>query len=388
MEDLDYIREEIDKIDEELVKMFEKRMELVLKVAEYKKGNNIPILNSEREKQIIDKNMKRLKNKNLTNSLEEFLEDTMRISRKYQCKILSTSIESEVIDFQKEIEKGTQNKRKSDCMGAFPGVPGSFSEQAFIEFFGKDIKRCSVNNFEDVFKALYDEKIDYGVLPIENSSTGGIAEVYDLIRKYGFHIIGEKIIKVDHNLLAINGAKIEDIEEVYSHPQGFSQSCEFLKNYPDWKLIPYINTATSAKFVKDSNSKTKAAIASKKAAELYNLNVLKEGINFNNKNFTRFIVVGRDLEINKQCNKISVVFSILHKVGSLYNILEKFAVSGLNLLKIESRPILGKSWEYFFHVDFQGNLEDEVVRNTIISIKENCSYFKLLGNYRGDSSDI
>lgn len=379
MEDLNYLRNKIDKIDEELVSLFERRMEIVKRVAEFKNQNNLPILNEEREKQVIQKNISKLKDNQYACELEEFMSDLMQISKKIQREFINNKCNS--------IEKYKDSSLKdkyNNCVCAFSGVRGCFSEQALDEFFGENVKKYSVKSFEDVFKALNRNEISYGVLPIENSSTGGILEVYDLIKKYGFYINGEKIIKVDHNLLAIDGTTIEDIEEVYSHPQGFSQSCKFFENHPKWKLIPYFNTAVSAKYVKEANSKNKAAVASKKAAEIYGLNILKENINFNHNNYTRFIIIGKKLEVDEFCNKISIVLSISHTSGTLYNVLKYFAQNNLNLLKIESRPILNKPWEYFFYIDFEGNLEDKNTKNAISAVKENCSYFKVLGNYKSD----
>jgi chorismate mutase/prephenate dehydratase len=286
------------------------------------------------------------------------------------------------------ISRKFQSSRLRSFSVGFPGKPGSFSEQALVEFFGEKVERVTMRDFEDVFKALQDETIEYGVLPIENTSTGGIAEVYDLIRKYGFYIIGEKIIKIDHNLLAIKGAKLEDIREVYSHPQGFSQSCEFFKQHANWKLIPYVNTATSAKLVKDQNEISKAAVASKKAAELYGLTILEKNINFSNHNYTRFIIVRKKIETDPSHDKISIVFSLPHKAGSLYHVLQHFSDNGLNLLKIESRPILDKSWQYFFYIDFQGNLQEATTKTAISALEKHSNYFRLLGNYKADAMNI
>ncbi|CAH2213837.1 prephenate dehydratase [Tepidibacter aestuarii] len=378
---MDNLRKEIDCIDKELIKLFEKRMEKVLEIAEYKYENNFPILNIYREEQVLSKNTNYIKNKYFQKSAQEFLKNIMDISRSIQEDQLSNYID--ISDKKKHKTKNTIYKNKeNEYIVGFQGVHGSFSEQALIEYFGEEAKTKNLNEFEDVFKALKNDKIDYGVLPIENSSTGGISEIYDLLRKYGLYIIGEKCLKVDHNLLVIKGTKIEDIKEVYSHSQAFQQSSEFFKGYPDWKLIPYSNTAISAKFIKNENSKTKAAVSSKKAAQLYDLDILESNINFNQSNYTRFIVIGKNLEISNDCNKISILFSISHKPGTLFNILKYFAQNNLNMTKIESRPIIDKSWEYFFYIDFEGCLRDEVVKETIKLIEKESIYFKLLGNYK------
>lgn len=368
MNKLDNLRKEIDDIDKELIKLFEKRIQNVLRIGEYKKANNLPIFDKNREEQIIIKNISSLQNKCLKKTTEEFLNNIMSISRNIQEKQLCNKV---MID----------NKKDKIVVG-FQGVRGSFSEQALVEYFGDDVKTKNLSDFEDVFEALKDDDIDYSVLPIENSSTGGIAEIYDLLRKYGFYIIGENCIKVEQNLLVVKDTKIEDIEEIYSHPKAFEQSSEFLKMYPEWKLIPYKNTAISAQFIKKENSKKKAAVASKKAGELYDLDILKSNINFNQSNYTRFIVIGKNLEIDNDCNKISILFSLSHKPGTLFNILKYFDENNLNMLKIESRPIIDKSWEYFFYIDFEGCLKDEAIKETLKLIEKDSLYFKLLGNYK------
>lgn len=374
---LDDLRKDIDCIDKELVELFEKRMEKVLDIAKCKKENNISILNTYRENEVLIKNTNYIKNKYFQNSVEEFLSSIMNISRKVQEDTLRSNVDKEryIIDDITDVDK-------ENYIVGFQGVPGSFSQQALIEYFGDNAKTKNLDEFEDVIKALENDEIDYGVLPIENSSTGGISEIYDLFRKYGFYIVGERCLKVDQNLLAPKGATIEDIKEVYSHPQALAQSSEFFKAYPHWNLIPYSNTASSAKLIKDENSKTKAAVGSKKAAELYNLDIVEYNINFNKSNYTRFIIIGKKFKVNNDSNKISILISLPHTPGSLYEVLKYFSENSLNILKLESRPTRDKSWEYLFYIDFEGCLNDEVVKNAIKLVESNSKFFKLLGNYR------
>lgn len=394
LEDLDRLRDEIDDIDKQMVKLFEKRMNIVLKVGEIKEKNDIPILNQDRECEVIDKNISYISNKYFANYAKDLLNSIMRISRDIQKEYRNYK------DINTYIEK--ENKYDKDCINmkntilsnnntfvvGFQSVEGSFSQQALVEYFGEDINTKCVSDFEEVFKALSDNEINYGVLPIENSSTGAITEIYDLLRAYGFYIVGEKCIKVEQNLLVTKGTDIEDIKEVYSHPQGFKQSNKFLKMHPNWKLIPYKNTAMSAELIKNENLKSKAAIGSKKASELYDLEMLKTNINFNQKNITRFIVIGKELEVKADCNKVSIIFSLSHKPKTLFNILKYFSKNDLNLLKIESRPIIDKPWEYFFYIDFEGYLKNDIIKETIDLIKDNSLYFKLLGNYKSFESNI
>ncbi|NLI89080.1 MAG: bifunctional chorismate mutase/prephenate dehydratase [Epulopiscium sp.] len=292
-------------------------------------------------------------------------------------------------DILTTIEKGYSkedfHKIDEDTIIGYQGIPGAFGEEALGEYF-KDYsyKTVSFSTFEDVLINLQDNKIEYGVLPIENSSAGSVVEIYDLIRKYNCYIVGEKTLSVKHNLLALPGTKLEDIKKVYSHPQGFSQSNAFLSNYRDWQLIPYHNTAISAKYVKESNDRHRAAIASMRAAKLYGLEALEENINYNTHNYTRFIIISRNMSFNNDCDKTSIIFSVAHESGSLYHALAHFYYNGISLLKIESRPIHDRSWEYFFFVDLEGNLQDANLLIALGRILDQSSYFQLLGNYKSD----
>lgn len=273
-------------------------------------------------------------------------------------------------------------KNKSNIKIGYQGIKGSFSEEAMIEFFGENQNEVSYDKFEDVFIALEKDEIDYGILPFENSCTGAITAVYDLLSKYGFYIVGEECIKIKQNLLGINGSKLEDIEEVYSHPQGFEQSKNFLKNHDNLKLIYFYNTAISAKHVSDLNDKSKAAIASERAAKIYGLDIIDKEINDNESNNTKFVIISKKLELSNDCNKMTITFSLDNKSGTLYNFLKHFAENKINMVKIESRPSKSKLWEYVLYVDFEGNINDENVKNAINIIEIKSKYFKLLGCYK------
>ena len=381
--DLSEIRESINEVDQSLAQLFEKRMELVALVAEYKIENDIPILNSEREKQVIDRALESLRDKSLSREMEIFFNELMAISREYQSRYIDEKFVAQTrgSDEAWGISALASGETKKLKIG-FQGVEGSFSEEALLNYFGKEAMTSSFRFFEDVFMAIDRGDVDYGILPVENSSTGSVNEVYDLLRKYGCHINGEIVLKVKQNLLGVKGASMEDIKEVYSHSQGFQQSAEFFKEHPSWKLIPYHNTALGAKLVSEAGDISRAAVASEKAAAIYGLDILKENLNFNSKNYTRFVIVGKDLELDESSDKISVVLTVRHKAGSLCDVLRLFSQEGLNLLKIESRPIMDKSWEYFFHLDFEGNLQDPHVSRIMDQIRSRTTYFKILGNYR------
>ncbi|GAA0747209.1 prephenate dehydratase [Clostridium oceanicum] len=381
---LNELRNKIDDIDKKLIDLFEERMNIAKDIGAYKKENNIAIFNGEREKEVLQKNVNRLKDKNLKLYAEEFFQNTMSISRKYQGdKILNKNLAKEKEDKIYKNKKDRLIFNEKNKIG-FQGVRGSFSEQALLDYFGEEVDTFNFETFEDVFVNLENKIIDYAILPLENSSTGAISDVYDLLRKYGFYIVGEKCIKVEHNILGIKGSKIKNIEEIYSHPQAFQQSNKFLKDYKEVKLIPYYNTAISAEYIKNQKDLSKGCIASKRASEIYGLEILEKNINNNKNNHTRFIIIGRDLINDVNNNKISVVFSLEHKVGTLYNALKYFSENHINMLKIESRPTGDKNWTYFFYIDFEGNSQNKEVSKAIELIKQNSQYFKILGEYIKD----
>lgn len=262
----------------------------------------------------------------------------------------------------------------------YQGVPGAFSEQATIAFFGEQVELINVPAFEDILTALENDEADYGVLPVENSSAGFVSGSYDLLLKHDVFITGEKILKIEQSLLGLPGARIEDIDTVYSHPQGLLQSKTFLAEY-DWKQIAYDNTAMAAQKVKEEGLKNQAAIASVRAAKLYGLSVLKEAINFANSNATRFFILRKGKVYQKDAKKLTICFSLPHKSGTLYNVLGHFIHNDINMTGIESSPLENSPWEYKFFITFEGNLRQENVRRALDLIQRDTLSFKLLGNY-------
>ena len=219
------------------------------------------------------------------------------------------------------------------------------------------------------------------MLPIENSTAGIVADIYDLLVEYHHTIVGEQIIQVDHALMGLKNSTLADIQTVYSHPQALAQCKTFLERHPEWKAEPYINTASAAKKVKEDRDMTQAAIASPYAAQCFGLQILKPHVFSSKQNSTRFIIVSREQIYAMGAGKISVCFEIPHESGSLYNILSHFIYNDLNMTKIESRPIPEKNWEYRFFVDFEGNLGDSGVKNALRGIREEANNLRILGNY-------
>ena len=373
MELLEDYRVEIDKIDREITQLLEKRMNVAKAISKYKMENNMQIFHPDREKMVIEKNKGYLENKEYEELVESFYDNLMYLSRLVQQK--------EIYPENKIYTKPYKNDRENLVVG-YQGVAGSFGNEAMLKYF-KNIKEAkSYEKFEEVFKAVESGEIEYGILPVENSSTGGIGTVEDLLKEYNLYIVGEECIKISQNLVGIKGATVDDIKEVYSHPQGFEQSTKFFDKHKNYNLIPYSNTAISAKLVSDLKDKSKAAIASERAAKLYDLKIIKKDVNDLKNNYTRFIVIGRDLECDETCDKVSILFSVEDTSGGLYNLIRDIKEFGLNMSKIESRPNRNNPWNYIFFVDFDGNLFDENIKQAVNVISRNSKYFKLLGCYR------
>lgn len=266
------------------------------------------------------------------------------------------------------------------------GPAGSFSQEALRLYFkDKTIEEIPYTGFEDIADALEANEITYGVLPFENSSTGGIFEVYELMGSRNFSIIGEKIVHAKQNLLGIKSTDYNEISTIYSIRHAYNQSKDSLKDLKNITLIETSSTSESAKTVKALNDPHVAAIGSAMAASLYGLTIIKKDINHNSKNFTRFIIVGKQENTSKEGNKISVILTLPHSAGSLYNALGCFSDNEINLYKIESRPIIDAPWEYIFFIDLSGNLEDCSVKKALAALTKMHVSYKIIGNYKQDS---
>lgn len=267
----------------------------------------------------------------------------------------------------------------------YQGVPGAYSHMALLQYFqGQEVQAENFMLFEDVVQAVAEGKVRYGVLPIENSSTGGITDVYDLARRYSIFIVGEKILKIEHCLLAYPGTCLENITEVYSHPQGFSQCSLFFKEHPVMRQFNYFNTAKAAELVAEKKDPHMAAVAGVQAADQYGLEILARGINNNKSNYTRFIIISREQELVPEADKITLIVSLKHQPGSLYRLLAHFAQQNINMTNIESRPYPGRPWEYYFHMDITGHLTDPAVQEALQQLPEDTTECKILGNYPAD----
>ena len=375
MIDLQKSREDIDRIDKQLVALFEQRMRIAYDVAEYKIQTGKQVLDRERELQKLNAVEAMAETTFNRQAVRELFSQIMSMSRKLQYTLMTSNVANEFTKM-KEIKKSPETKV------VFFGVSGSYTEQAMEECFGTDIITRPAETFKEVMAVVAAGEAEYGVLPIENTTTGGITDSYDLLVEYDNYIIAEHVIKIDQALMGLPGANLEDIKTVYSHPQGILQSRKFLEQYPQMRAVESGSTAGCAKKVLMDGDKSQAAIAGVRAAKAYGLSILAENINYEEANSTRFIVITNRREYCEGSDKMSICFSLPHESGSLYNMLSHLIYNNLNMTKIESRPIAGRKFEYRFFVDFEGSMEAASVINTLRGIEAEALDLKILGNYR------
>jgi prephenate dehydratase len=262
---------------------------------------------------------------------------------------------------------------------AFQGERGAFSEDAVITFFG-DAELFPGRYIADVFEAVLGNDVDFGVVPVENSQAGSINDTYDLLLSYPLNIFGEIHLRISHCLMALPGETLDGIKVIYSHPQALAQCEEFLRKIKA-EIVPTYDTAGSAKRIKEAGLKGSAAVASKRAAQIYGLEILAEGIETNPNNYTRFFVISKKKAEPSPKSKTSLVFGTKNLPGALYACLGAFATRDINLTKLESRPSRDKPWEYIFYVDFEGHLDDPICQEALTELKQNTNFIKILGCY-------
>ncbi len=380
MEDLTQYREQIDRIDRQLADLFQQRMDVVDRVGQYKLARNMPVLDVQREQQVLAAKAALARDEAMSADLAALFENVMAISRRRQRKLIC---EGEDKGGYSRCKQALEHVRQpvSRPRVVYQGVAGAYSEMACIDFFGQESENVGCEQFEDVFEALKAGEADYAVLPIENSTSGAIRQVYDLLTQYEFYIVGETTVQVNHCLMAPKGATLDTITHVYSHEQGLFQSDRFLNTHPDWCRVPCADTAGAGRYVAQTGDVTKAAICSERAAQLYGLEILVRGTNHNDSNTTRFVVVSPRMELQPGADKISTVFSLPHEAGSLHRIMTIFAVNGLNMTRLESRPMPGHSWEYMFFMDYTGSLAAPEMDGILHELAQTAADFRVLGNY-------
>ena len=375
--DLTEIRQEIDGIDQELVRLFCARMNLSAQVADYKKANNLPIFVPARERAILQKvaQMAGPEMENYTRVLYSML---FELSRSYQSKR-----NGELSPLYQTISQAIEHTPKlfpQNPIVACQGVEGAYSQIACEKIF-KSPLIMYFKSFDAVFNAIEQGMCQYGILPIENSTAGSVTKVYDLMIRHNFSIVRTFRLKIDHNLLANPGAALSDIKTIYSHEQAISQCSDFLHSLPGVNVVPVENTALASEMVAKSGSKDVAALSSRSCAELYGLQCLAASVQDKGNNRTRFICISKNLEIYPGADKTSIMMVTPHKPGALYKGLARLYTLGINVTKLESRPIPDREFEFMFYFDLETSIYSEEYVQLMCELDELCEEFKYLGSY-------
>ena len=377
MKDLTEIRNSIDEIDDQIIELYKERMALSKEVGLIKAQTEKAVHDGKREKEIIYRLSQKCPEE-IRLYVKELYDAIFYSSKAYQSKFTKSTS-----PVKSEIDKIIENPLAEfpvDGTVACQGVYGANSGKAAEKIFPiSDI--TYFKTFEGVFNAVDKGLCEYGVLPIENSTAGSVSEVYDLMRKYDFHIVKSVRMQIDHCLAGKNGVDVKQIKTVISHPQALSQCSEYLKKL-GVKAENVENTAVGAKKVAEGSDDSVAVLCSKECAIAYGLKILEPRVQDSEKNFTRFICITKDMRIYKGADKISIMTSLAHTPGSLNKIVSRFYAFGLNLTKIESRPIEGSDFEFMFYFDFEGDILDFEVRNLIAELDNGSDKFVLLGTYK------
>ena len=374
---MDELRGRIDAVDDELLRCFAERMDIAGNIARYKAEHGLPVLDERREREklyaVSEKAPEELQSYAV--SLYALL---FELSRSRQSCLLGTKGDLPA-KIAEAIEK-TPQLFPEDAAVACQGVEGAYSEQACERLF----KRPSTfffSSFEAVFSAIEKGLCRYGVLPLENSTAGSVNAVYDLMTQHNFRIVRSVRIKVDHNLLANPGAKLENIREIYSHEQAISQCAHFLQGFPNVKVIRCENTAVAARMVAESGRDDVAALSSRACRELYGLDCLAASVQDQGNNFTRFICIAKNLEIYPGADRTSLMMVLPHHPGSLYKVLSRFNALGVNMNKLESRPMPDRNFEFMFYFDLETSVYAPQFTQLMGELPELCEEFTYLGSY-------
>ena len=375
---LEEIRNEIDSIDEELVSLFIRRMNCAEEVAKYKKENNLPILDASRERALLNK-ISDLAGEEFEGYTRTLYSTILSLSRSYQHKATneSSALYKEITDAL----ESTPNLFPERAVVACQGVEGAYSQIAAERLFGAP-NIVFFSNWEKVFSAIEAGMCRYGVIPIENSTAGSVKRVYDLMISRNFKIVRSVRVKIDHCLLAKKGTKLSDITEIFSHEQAINQCSAFLASLGNKvKITPVENTARAAQIVAESERTDIASLSSRSCAELYSLETLVSSAQDNGNNHTRFICITNKTEIYPGADRTSLMIVAPHKPGSLYKILSRFNALGINLLKLESRPIPDRDFEFAFYFDLESSVYSPRLAALLAELEQECDSFNYLGSY-------
>ncbi len=375
--DISELRGHIDEIDDQLVKLFCQRMDVAAKIADYKKDNGLPILAPIREREKMQ-DVAEKAGPEMANYARVLYSTLFELSRSYQSK--RTDAKTSLYQHITDSIESTPKLFPQTPMVACQGVEGAYSQIACEKIF-KNPFIMYFKNFDGVFTAIEQGLCQYGILPIENSTAGSVKKVYDLMISHNFSIVRTFRLKVDHNLLANPGTKLSDIKRIYSHEQAINQCADFLKNLPGVEIIPVENTAVAAKSVAESGARDVAALSSRSCAELYGLECLAASVQDKGNNRTRFICISKDLEIYPGSDKTSIMMVLPHRPGSLYRVLARLYTLGINVTKLESRPIPDREFEFMFYFDLETSIYSEEFVQLMCELDELCEEFKYLGSY-------
>ena len=375
--DIQQLRQEIDEIDQELVNLFIKRMNLSAQVADYKKENHLPIYVPAREREIL-RSVGEQSGQELSQYTKTLYSVIFELSRSYQARRnnSATALYKTVCD---ALESTPQQFPKSAVV-ACQGVEGAYSQIACEKIFHDPYIRF-YKTFEDVFTAIEEGQCQYGILPIENSTAGSVNKVYDLMAKYNSSIVRTFRLKVDHNLLVNPGTALENIREIYSHEQALNQCSAFLRTLTDVKLVAVENTAVAAEMVAKSGRTDVAAISSRSCAQLYGLKNLKSAIQDAGNNHTRFICISKDPQVFPGSDKTSIIMTLPHQPGALYKVMARLYALGINVTKLESRPMPDRDFEFMFYFDLDASVYSQEFLQLMCELESLCESFKYLGSY-------
>ncbi len=370
-------RKKIDEIDDNLIKLFEDRMEVAAAIAEYKKANGLPVRDSAREKEKLLDVLEKTKDdlKEYTPLLYQVL---FEMSRSYQARLNGEG--TELTEQIKEAIGKTPQMLADSPSVACQGIAGANSQAACEKLF-RYPKTFYCSSFEAVFSAIENGLCKYGVVPLENSNAGSVNKVYDLMMKHRFYVVRSIRLKIRHNLLCNAGAELSDIREIYSHEQAISQCSDFLQTLKNVRVIPCENTAVAAKMVAESGRNDIAALASEQCEKQYGLKSLKKSVQNTDNNYTRFICIAKDLEIYPGANRTSLMMTLPHEQGSLFKMLSRFYALGINLNKLESRPLPDREFEFMFYFDLDTPVYSPNLTQLIGELQNSCDFFQYLGSY-------
>ena len=375
--DIKELREQIDQIDDQMVSLFTQRMEIASQIAQFKRENKLPIFVPAREREKLQ-DVAEKAGPEMANYTRVLYSMLFELSRSYQQKCLTVA--SPLYDRITDSIENTTKLFPQSAMVACQGVEGAYAQIACEKIF-KSPMIMYFKNFEGVFNAIEQGLCQYGILPIENSTAGSVKKVYDLMINRNFSIIRTFRLKIDHNLLANPGAKMADIKEIYSHEQAINQCSAFLHNFPNVKIIPVENTAVAASMVAKSGRTDIAALSSRACEELYGLECLAANVQDEGNNRTRFICISKNLEIYPGADKTSIMMILPHKPGSLYRVLARMYALGINVIKLESRPIPDRDFEFMFYFDLETSIYSEEFVQLMCELDDLCEEFNYLGSY-------